>query len=299
MKLVRHLRGVLPALFSLGLIAILAYWISLARLLWAFSQLDWQRLVPATVLMVLGLYLWDPLSMQVAFALGPKRLGYGEMLHVRGLTYLTGALNYELGRAHVAWQLARREGISIPWVLSQTALLAYSDLVVLLTMGWIGAALNGSSQALAVERFCKIGLGILVGGALALAWWRRTRGRPGGGTGRGAWLDRWSWRRFGAILALRAGYMGILLFYGAAALWIAGIRLGFTGVFSTIPIVIVASVLPNVSGLGTRETALYLLVPTSRPEVLMAISLIWSTGLLIGRLLIGVVHWSVARFLQI
>ena len=42
---------------------------------------------------------------------------------------------------------------------------------------------------------------------------------------------------------------------------------------------------------------MYLLVPTSRPEILIAMRPIWSTGLLVGRLAIRVFHWSVARVL--
>ena len=48
-----------------------------------------------------------------------------------------------------------------------------------------------------------------------------------------------------------------------------------------------ATILPSASGLGTRETALYLLLPSQRPDVLVAMGLIWSSGVVVVRLGIG------------
>jgi len=46
-------------------------------------------------------------------------------------------------------------------------------------------------------------------------------------------------------------------------------------------------VLPSASGLGTRETALYLLLPSRQPDVIVAMGVLWSTGVIVVRLLIG------------
>jgi hypothetical protein len=85
-------------------------------------------------------------------------------------------------------------------------------------------------------------------------------------------------------------FYGILLGYAATALAIEGFRIDRAVVLSTVPLVIIADGLPSVSGLGTRETALVLLLKPPEPEVLVAVSLVWSSGMLVGRLLIGIFH---------
>ena len=83
---------------------------------------------------------------------------------------------------------------------------------------------------------------------------------------------------------------GVLLVYAAVALQMCGILISGLDLLSTIPLVIAADGLPSVAGIGTRETALLLLLDTDRPEVLLAMSLVWSTGMIIGRLTIGLTH---------
>jgi hypothetical protein len=48
--------------------------------------------------------------------------------------------------------------------------------------------------------------------------------------------------------------------------------------------------LPNFAGLGTRETSLLLLLAPPEPAVLLAMSLIWSTGMILFRFVIGLAH---------
>jgi hypothetical protein len=48
-----------------------------------------------------------------------------------------------------------------------------------------------------------------------------------------------------------------------------------------------ATVLPSASGLGARETALYLLLPSNQPDVPVAMGVLWSMGVILVRLLIG------------
>jgi hypothetical protein len=61
-------------------------------------------------------------------------------------------------------------------------------------------------------------------------------------------------------------------------------------VLSTIPLVLLADGLPNFAGLGTRETSLLLLLAPREPPVLLAMSLIWSTGMILVRFVIGLAH---------
>jgi hypothetical protein len=89
---------------------------------------------------------------------------------------------------------------------------------------------------------------------------------------------------------MRLVYFGILTVYAAAALAICRIPLDHQVVLSTIPLVLLADGLPNFAGLGTREASLLLLLAPKNPEVLLAMSLIWSTGMLLCRFVIGLAH---------
>jgi hypothetical protein len=89
------------------------------------------------------------------------------------------------------------------------------------------------------------------------------------------------------LVLLRVGYFAILGSYVAVALRICALDVAPATALAAVPLVLMAGILPSASGLGTRETALYLLLPTGRPDVLLAMGLIWSTGMLVFRLGIG------------
>jgi hypothetical protein len=78
-----------------------------------------------------------------------------------------------------------------------------------------------------------------------------------------------------------------LVIYAVIALAICAIPVTGEVVLSTIPLVLLAEGLPNFSGLGTRETALLLLIQAPDKATLVAMSLFWSTGMLVFRFLIG------------
>jgi hypothetical protein len=223
-------------------------------------------------------------------------MSYAEMLRVRGLSYLAGVVNYEAGQAMVAWRVARRQQTSVLSALSRMVLLAYHDLVVLFALAAVGATMSDAQQAAKLRPFCWTGLAILLalGCVVTLPpsrWKERFR------TSRwGAWLEDWSWRRSARLAGVRVVYFLIFVIYAATALRLGGIPLDFLSTLGTIPLVLLADALPSASGLGTRDAALQLLISTDRPSVLLAVSLTWSLGLLLGRLSIGLVNlWRPRR----
>jgi hypothetical protein len=100
-------------------------------------------------------------------------------------------------------------------------------------------------------------------------------------------LAEWNLGRTIRLVPLRILYFGILVIYAAIALRICEIPIDGEVVLSTIPLVLLAEGLPNFSGLGTRETALLLLLDPPQKGVLLAMSLVWSSGMLLFRLVIG------------
>src|SRR5476651_424169 len=92
---------------SLGISAGLLVWLILrtspAKLAAAAGEVDWKLLAPATVAMVVALYLWDAACLPTIYRVDEHRWSYWRSLHLRGLSYLGGAFHYELGQAALAW----------------------------------------------------------------------------------------------------------------------------------------------------------------------------------------------------
>jgi hypothetical protein len=283
----RHWRKAFPLFISVGLIVWLASRISMGELLRASAVLPWQRLAAMTVGLVVALYLWDALCLLTVFAVDGRRLTYGHMLLTRGKSYLVGALNQGLGQAAVAWDISRVQGTSFAAALSRSMLLAWHEGVILAIAALAGSWWSHNPRAAQARSFCAVLLVVLLGSALLLgllpADWRRRLAR----TRWGAWLGEWSWRRSFRLILLRMAYFAIVGSYVATALWICGQGIAPATALAVIPLILMATVLPSASGLGTRETALYLLLPSQRPDVLVAMGLIWSTGVVVVRLSIG------------
>jgi hypothetical protein len=94
--------------------------------------------------MVVALYVCDAACLPIVYQAGERRIGYFESLKVRGLSYLGGAFNYELGQAGIAWGMAHRQRTSLLRMLSRTIVLAYHDAVILLAMGLVGSLMTGN-----------------------------------------------------------------------------------------------------------------------------------------------------------
>jgi hypothetical protein len=286
-------RSVVSAvLVSAGLIAYLLWTITPGKLAHQIAQLHWQPIVTATVLLIFILYLWDTLCVAWLFRAESAPLHYFETLHARGSSYLLSALNYDLGQGVLVWKMARARGISLLAALGLGLLLAYHDLLVLLGLGWIGASLNSDARAVLWQTFCVCGLlGLLV---LAIAAWLL----PGCWRVRllqtrwGSWIGSWTWRRSMMLLFLRSVYYSFFLLYAAVGLAFCLIPISLKTVCSVVPLVLLVDGLPiSISGLGTRETTLLYLLDPDQPATLLAFSLIWSSGLMLGRLAIGLACW--------
>lgn len=271
--------------------------VTLEELTRAAAELDWPSVVPLTGALVLALFFWDSFCLRWLFS-GPHRQapGYRAVLHARGRSYLLTAVNYELGQGFLAWCLARALGIPLLFSLGLFVLLALHDMVVLLGLGLAGSLASADPLAGDIRLICLAGLGALLVlamlGWLAPARWKVRFNRTKLATGLGSWTGRRSLQ----LLLLRTSYYGIILGYAVAGLGICGIGLDrphrFWVICSVIPLVLLADGLPiSVSGLGTRETALIYLLQPEQPGVVLAFSLVWSFGLMLGRLAIGLSHW--------
>ncbi len=291
----RHLRKILPLLISLALIGWLFGRVSQEELLGAMDELHWQLLLPLTGLLVVFVYLWEALCFQVLFSLDERPLTYRQMLHVRGISYLAGVVYYKAGQAVVALRISQLQRTGLLSALSRTVLLAYHDLLVLFGLGTLGAVLATDPRASQMRWIYATVLLLLASLSLLTFALPASQLRRLKQTRWGAWIECWSWKRSACLLMLRIFYFSIFIFYAGAALSICRILVDGSVVLGTIPLVLLADSLPSASGLGTRDAALQLLLNPQRRETLLAMSLIWSTGILFGRLAIGVATLWLSR----
>jgi hypothetical protein len=293
MQLRHIIARAVPFAVSLVLLTLVIWWVSPQALFEAAGQLRWQLLLPVTAAMAFALYLCDAACLPVVYSVGDRRVGYLGALKVRGLSYLGGAFNYELGQAGIAWGMARLQDKSLLRMLSRTVVLAYHDAVILLAMGLTGSLLTDDSRVTRIRPYIAIAvvLTLVVGGAI---WNLPAMLRSRIASGKlGTILAEWQLTQSMRLLPLRASYFGILVIYAAVALSIGGIPVNGEVVLSTIPLVLLAEGLPNFAGLGTRETAILLLLGPADKASLLAISLFWSAGMIVFRLLIGLSFlWS-------
>jgi hypothetical protein len=286
----------LPPTISAVLLAGVVWWVTPQRLAAAAAELDWLPLVGATAAMVIGLYIWDAVCLPAVYQVGGGRIRFLQALHLRGLTYLGGALNYELGQGALAWGTARTQGASFAAMLARSVLLAYHDMMVLLLAGGAGALLSSDERVVRLRPVIAVGLAIGVGVAV-FVWLLPNQWRN-----RLHWADKqvllagWNWRRSLRLIPLRTIYFGILVVYAMVALAICRLAIDWQVALSAVPLVVLADGLPSFASLGSRETMLHLtLAPGEQNATLVAMSLVWSVGMIVGRLAIATVHMWLHR----
>jgi hypothetical protein len=264
--------------------------VPLREVLNAAADIRWQLLVPVTAAMVLGLYLWDGVCLGTVYSTRRSPLTYRCAIRVRGIAYLVSAFHTQLGNLVVVWNVARMQDGSFVTTLSRGILLAYHDLLLLTATGLIGSLLSPSPLAPRLRWVCGTALVALVAVGLIVASLSRRWRWHFRHTRWGAWMGVWTWGRSARLILLRLVYYAILAGYATAALRICRIDVDQATIFSTVPLVLLADSLPSISGLGARETALQLLLQPENPGALAAMGLMWSTGLIVGRLAIGLAH---------
>src|SRR4029079_18218466 len=78
---------------------------------------------------------------------------------------------------------------------------------------------------------------------------------------------------------------------------ICNLSVDFRVATSAIPLVLLANGLPSFAGIGTHETSMQLLLAPGREQapVLLAMSLFWTTGLVICRMVIALANLWIGK----
>lgn len=281
-------RQVFPVLLSFGLVTWMIWKVTPQKLAQAFSTTAWPWLALATAVQVIVLFMWDTISLWWLFSQPDRHLPFRIVLRARTDSVLWSAVNLEIGQAMFAYNLAQVLGSKVLTSLGRCMALALIDLGTLQTLGLIATFVKPIPGFGWVRWVCA---GILGGLFLLVVVlrllpesarrWLETRDW-------GSWLAWWTWRHTLLLCAQRLILFLLVLVYAAAGLVLCRVHVDMRVVFGVIPFVLMAESLPGTGGLGERETALvYLLGNGDKSAVLLSFGLIWSAGVLLGRVLIG------------
>lgn len=288
----RIFKQMLPLLGSITLLSWVLSRLSVADLIAAFGQFNWPLLIPLTLALVLFTFLWDAVCLQRLFSGAGQPLAYPLVAHARGLSYLFAVVNFSFGQGLLAFILSRARQISFIEAAGRCVVMAYVDVLTLLSVGVLGASLSSDPRIRHVPLIAGLALAGLLSLVAVLKVYpgqaiRRFRMTP---MGDAAHLLDWSWGQLLKLSGLRLVYFSGSILYLWTALRIAGFGIGPLVAISVLPIIAMLEGLPlSVGGLGTRETALVLLLDPPQPELLVAFCLVWSGSFISGRMLIGLV----------
>jgi hypothetical protein len=295
---VQRMRRVVPLLTSAGLVTWLIWKITPQRLAQALASLNWPWLITATLVQLVVLFLWDAIALWWLFSQPHERLPFRIVLRARTDSALWSAISLEIGQGVFAWKLARALNHSVLSALGRCFLLAMFDSGTLLSLGLVGSFLTPNPIVHYLRWICVAGLCGYAGLVLTLRFmpsgWRRWLAEKEWA----GWLRWWSWRDGLVLWAFRLGLFLLVFLYVWAGLFICGIRENARTIFGVIPFVLLAESLPGTGGLGERETTLYYLLGASPEQraVLVSFGLIWSTVIILGRLVIGLISsWLPVR----
>lgn len=283
-------KRLLPLVGSTVMLVWLFSRFSFSELVHAFGQFNWPLLIPLTLALVLFTFLWDSLCLQRLFSSGSEPIDYRLVAHARGLSYLFAIVNFSFGQGLLAFILSRARGIRFAEAAGRCVVMVYVDILTLLSVGLSGALFSSDPRIRYIPLIAGLSLAGLLSVVAILKVFPgraipRFRQTP---LGDAAHLLDWPWPDLGKLAGLRLVYFSGSIVYLWTALWIAGFAIGPLVAISVLPLIAMLEGLPlSIGGLGTRETALVLLLQPPQPELLVAFCLVWSGSFISGRLLIG------------
>lgn len=288
--LAQNAKRLLPLVGSTVMLLWLFSRFSLSELIQAFGQFNWPLLIPLTLALVLFTFVWDSLCLQWLFSSGSEPINYRLVAHARGLSYLFAIVNFSFGQGLLAFILSRARQMRFAEAAGRCVVMVYVDVLTLLSVGLLGASFSSDPRIRYVPLIAGLSLAGLLSVVAILKVFPgraipRFRQSP---LGDAAHLLDWSWPDLARLAGLRLIYFSGSIAYLWTALWIAGFAIGPLVAISVLPIIAMLEGVPlSIGGLGTRETALVLLLKPPQPELLVAFCLVWSGSFISGRMLIG------------
>jgi hypothetical protein len=244
-------RRVVPWVVTAGLLFLIFRKISFAQLVDATrGAAPWT--IPAAIAGIAGIYFADSFAIWKTFGWFLAPLSFGQVLVVRGATYLLAAVNYNVGQGAMVYFIHRAKGTTVMRGVATLLLVLGINVLALLGLATVGLFIAPDIprvvRVVVVVAFA--GLGIY---ALAVAikprWLAQ---RPLFdvllGAGLGGHLK---------ALAVRLPHIAALVCFITTMLHAFGVAVPVRQAIVTLPLVFFIAVLPiSVQGLGTTQAAM-------------------------------------------
>jgi hypothetical protein len=245
------LRRLLPWVVTIGLLYFIFRKTSLAQLVAATrGAAPWT--IPAAVLGIAAIYVADSFAIWKTFGWFLAPLTYGQVLVVRGASYLLAAINYNVGQGAMVYFVHRAKGTTVMRGVATLLLVLGINVLALLGLSTVGLFVAPD-----IPRVVRIVVVVAFAGlaiyALAVAL------KP-----------RWLAERplFDVLLSaglgghlkallVRLPHVAALITYQTLVLRAFGVAVPVRQAFVTLPLVTFIAVLPiSVQGLGTTQAAM-------------------------------------------
>jgi uncharacterized membrane protein YbhN (UPF0104 family) len=282
----------LPAVVSIAVLAWLVGTVERDALMAALTWRVAAVMIPALLAYGAATLLLESLAIMRIIENPPEGFGLWTAARIKCASYLLGIVNYALGAGALAVLLRRRAGLGLGEAASLVLMISSTDLVVVLAMAGVGAALV-ETGAPTIQAGVLAGAMVAFFGGLALL---RVPGSFGP-------LERIrSLAIFDALRRMPLRSLAVLLFIRTffAASFVGICAASFVAFDVSAPLAevvvgvlivgVVAGVPIAVAGLGTSQAAFLFIFRAYAPEAtLLAQSIVLSAGMLVLRALMGTV----------
>lgn len=278
----------LPALVSVIVLGFVFSRLDLAAVWHHMQRADLSLWLPFVVFYALGCVVCDGLALRVAIP-GDRRPSLWQAARLRAATYPLALLHYAFGSLGTIALLRRRVGLGVMEATGLVGLMAMVDLGLVLVLAGVGAAFFATRPP-PVDRAVFVGfIGVAVTVFLALRY------APAGPLRTLAERDVFRSLReiplsnLAGLHLARFGIVCLFLSLGGITFDAFGARIPTADLIVNLGATALVAALPiALSGLGTTQAAMvYLFSHWADPEVVLAVSLTLSAGILVSRVGIG------------
>jgi uncharacterized membrane protein YbhN (UPF0104 family) len=235
--------------------------------------------VPVALLTLVGIYLGDSFAIWKTFGWFLARLSLGQVLVVRGATYLLAAINYSVGQGAIVYFVNRATGAPVLRGVATVLLIMGINILALLILSTFGLfvapEIPHGLYVLVIVAY--IGLAIYIAAVVARPRWLANRPIFDVllAAGLGGHLR---------ALLVRIPHIAALVVAQTLILRAFGVRVPLVVAIACLPVVFLVAVLPiSVQGIGTTETVLVFFFAryapgadqTAREAAVLAAGLVW------------------------
>lgn len=245
------LRRVLPWVVTAGLLFLIFRRISIEQLVAATRTSAWWA-IPACAASVAGIFLADSFAIWKTFGWFLAPLTYGQVLVVRGATYLLAAINYNVGQGAMVYFVHRAKGTTIMRGVATLLLVMGINVVALILLATLGFAIAPDIPRVVRVVVLVAYAGLAFYAVVVAVKPRWLAARPLFdvllGAGLGGHLK---------ALAVRLPHIATLVAFQTSVLHAFGVAVPVAQAIVLLPVVFFIAVLPiSVQGLGTTQAAM-------------------------------------------